>query len=274
LTPPIKLPALENTLTNLNKLSLPFQILEQFEPITLSEMDGVKLMNRTDRKFIFNTDQFENIMDEIKTSYRILEVEGKRQSRYETLYYDTPEFRLYYQHHNGKLNRYKIRHRTYIESGTGFLEVKFKNNKGRTIKTRILKNETPLCLEGDCEIFLNKMLPFQAEILKPAIWINYNRHTFVNKKSAERLTIDSDLEFINKKITKKLSCLVIAEVKQEKKSESPFVKIMKNYHIRKGSISKYCMGIALTDLDVKQNNFKVRLRTIKNKIHAANITSC
>jgi hypothetical protein len=246
-------------------LNTPLQILQQFEPITLKEMEGVKLMNRTDTKFIFNISNYETIMNEIREHYRVLEVEGQRISRYETLYYDTKGFTLYNEHHKGKLNRYKIRHRTYVESKIGFLEVKFKNNKGRTIKTRISKHDVPLAWEGESENFLNTTLPFSPNSLVPVIWINYSRLTLVNKKSPERLTIDLGLEFVKDEKSQQLNRLVIAEVKQEKRQASPFMNVMKKYHIREGSISKYCMGIAFTCDNVKKNNFKSKLQTIKNK---------
>lgn len=229
-------------------------------------MDGVKLMNRTDTKFTFNFDQFENVLKDILEHYRVLEVDGKRISRYKTLYYDTVKFNLYTKHHNGELNRYKIRHRTYVESNIGFLEVKFKNNKGRTVKDRIKKKDVPTLWEGEAELFLNKMLPFEPQTLVPVLWVNYSRLTLVNKTDSERLTIDLDLEFVNDGVTKSLSNLVIAEVKQEKRKSSPFMKVMKKYHIRQGSISKYCMGIALTCDSVKKNNFKEKLHNIKHLI--------
>lgn len=94
--------------------------LNQFNPITLQEMDGVKLMDRTDTKFTFNIQQLPEILEEAKEYYRILEVESNRISRYKTLYFDTEDFDLYNEHHSGKLNRYKIRHRTYVESNLGF----------------------------------------------------------------------------------------------------------------------------------------------------------
>jgi len=246
-------------------MELQTQILNDFQPIDLKEMDSVKLMNRTDTKFIFNISQYQKIMNEIKDDYRVLEVEGKRISRYETLYYDTSRFDLYNKHHQGKLNRYKIRHRTYVESNIGFLEVKFKNNKGRTIKTRISQKDVPVTWGDESELFLNKMLPFQPHSLQPVIWINYSRLTLVNKTSAERLTIDLGLEFKKNGMSQKLDRLVIAEVKQEKRKASPFMSVMKKYHIREGSISKYCMGIAFTCDEVKKNNFKNKLLTIKLK---------
>ena len=50
---------------------------------------------------------------------------------------------LYHDHHNGKLNRYKVRRRRYIDTDTEFLEVKLKNNKKRTIKSRIKLSGQP-----------------------------------------------------------------------------------------------------------------------------------
>lgn len=243
-------------------------ILDSFEPISLQEMDSVKLMNRTDTKYTFNRAQFNDILTEIKSDYRILEVEKKRISRYKTLYYDTPQYALYTCHHNGELNRYKIRHRSYIESNVGYLEVKFKSNKGRTVKERIKESEVPNVWSGRTETFLKEQLPFEPHSLIPVIWVNYSRLTFVNKTSAERLTIDLDLEFILGKVKKNLSDLVIAEVKQEKRKTSPFLKVMKKFHIREGAISKYCLGIALTTgEETKKNNFKPKLLNLKHIIY-------
>lgn len=229
-------------------------------------MDGVKLMDRTDTKYTFNIIELEKVLHQAKESYKVLSIEGCRISKYKTLYYDTLGFDLYNKHHSGKLNRYKIRHRTYVESALGFLEVKFKNNKGRTIKTRIKENEVPALHNGNAHAFLNKSLPFDPLTLVPKIWINYSRITLVNKVSAERLTIDLNLEFEKDGSSQILHQLVIAEVKQDSKLASPFVSIMKNKHIREGSISKYCMGIANSYDEVKKNNFKKKLLNIDKLI--------
>jgi hypothetical protein len=240
--------------------------LNQFNPITLQEMDGVKLMDRTDTKFTFNINMLPVILGEAKEYYRILEVEGNRISRYKTLYFDTEDFDLYNEHHSGKLNRYKIRHRTYVESNIGFLEVKFKNNKGRTLKTRIKEIEVPELHTGKAFDFLKKTLPFDPLILLPKIWINYSRITLVNKTSAERLTLDLNLEFEKDGETELLNQLVIAEVKQDSKIGSPFIDIMREKHIRQGSISKYCFGVASSYNEVKKNNFKQKLSNVKKII--------
>ena len=241
-------------------------ILKQFDPITLQEMEGVKLMDRTDTKFIFNISELCSILMEAKKNYKIVDIEGNSISRYKTLYFDSEELTLYNKHQVGKLNRYKIRHRTYVDSNLGFLEVKFKNNKGRTFKTRIKENMVPDLTTGKAFEFLEKTLPFSPLNLIPKIWINYSRITLVNKTSAERLTLDLNLEFEKDGQTKMLDQLVIAEVKQDSKVASPFVSTMRTMHIREGSISKYCFGVATIFPEVKKNNFKQKLLTVKKII--------
>lgn len=230
-------------------------------------MDGVKLMNRTDTKYIFKADLLPDILKEIEPFYYCLEINSTTISKYQTLYYDTKKLSLYSKHHNGELNRYKIRHRTYVDSGLGYLEVKFKNNKGRTIKERIKELKPQLTFKDNAFQFLSNELPFDPNQLIPIVNVNYSRITLVNKQSAERLTIDIDLEFKNEKKTTKLNNLAIAEVKQEKRKSSEFTNVMKKLHIREGSISKYCFAIAFTFDDVKKNNFKEKILSLKHIIN-------
>lgn len=241
-------------------------ILTAFEPISLSEMDNVKLMDRTDTKYTFHVSALEALLHEAMPYYKVLSVENNRISRYKTLYYDTEAFDLYNRHHSGKLNRYKIRHRTYVESELGFLEVKFKNNKGRTIKTRVKEKDYSGIQPGEAFDFLKAQLPFCPTTLRPKIWINYSRITLVNKTSAERLTIDLNLEFKTAELTRNMGRLVIAEVKQDSKAPSPFVAILKKKHIREGSISKYCFAVASSFQGVKANNFKQKLSQVHKLI--------
>ncbi len=238
-----------------------------YTPISLSEMDNVKLMDRTDTKFTFAFDKLPDILDALLNNYRVLIIDGVMINRYETLYFDTPDLLMYNLHQSGKLNRHKIRHRTYVESNIGFLEVKFKNNKGRTFKSRIKENEVCYDFKTKQIEFIQKKTPYNCTQLKPTIWVNYSRITLVNKTSAERLTIDINLEFKKDNITKTFNQLVIAEVKRDSKSNSPFVDVMKKLHLREGSISKYCLAVAVSFPDVKKNNFKEKIINLKNLIN-------
>ncbi len=242
-------------------------ILLEFSSIGLADMEKVKLMNRVDVKYTFNIAQLNAVLHQLKEQYSVVEISEKRICQYNTLYYDTQHLNLYTKHQNGELNRYKIRHRTYVDSELGFLEVKFKNNKGRTIKERIKEKEVPYQWQEKHFSFLNSELTFDPAVLQPTIWVNYKRITLVNKNSPERVTIDIDLEFVHGDRQQGLSALVIAEVKQDKKQKSPFIQLMKKMHIREGSISKYCMAICYSCEHVKKNNFKEQLNNIKQIIY-------
>ncbi|MBA3704464.1 MAG: polyphosphate polymerase domain-containing protein [Bacteroidetes bacterium] len=229
-------------------------------------MDGVSLMNRTDTKFIFRLDQLTAFLSNIKTYYRILEINGIRSGKYETLYFDTPDFFMYQEHHRGKSSRYKVRHRIYVDSNLHYLEIKFKNNKGRTIKNRIKRKGVEQKIKEYEEEFLTEHTHFNAQSLFPKLWSNCSRITLVNKYSKERLTLDIHLQFKNNATEKNLTNVVIAEVKQEKLSYSPFIQLMKKEKIRSSSISKYCYGVITLYDQIKKNNFKQKLLTI-NKIN-------
>ena len=246
-------------------------ILNQLDPISLENMDRVKLQDRTDTKFVFNSNLLPVILAEIKTYYSILEIKGKRTNSYNTLYYDTKELQSYIQHHNGKANRIKVRFRKYIESELNYLEVKFKNNKGRTIKARKKINDIETDLSQASKDFIADNSFYSGEELAPVLWNEFTRLTLVHKTKNERLTIDLNLGFklFSSDIKKNIHHAIIAEVKQEKASvDSDFIKAIKRHHIRKSSMSKYCVGTALLNDSLKQNNFKERILKI-NKLKYA-----
>lgn len=241
------------------------QLLCSFDPITLAEMDGVKLLDRTDTKFVFNYNQLAVILNSLQEYYKVLDVNGIKQSRYETLYFDTDDFKLYHEHHNGRTSRYKVRYRKYVESDLIFFEVKYKNNKGRTIKSRVKRKNIDDVIEGKAIGLINEKTPLNPESLQAKLWVNYSRITLVNKTTTERLTLDINLQFKKGEDVLTYQNLVIAEVKQEKVGASPFLKVMKANRVREGSISKYCFAVVSLIKGVKKNKFKSKLLTL-NKV--------
>jgi len=229
-------------------------------------MDRVKLQNRTDTKFVFRADLLPIILEDIKDKYSILEIKDNRTTSYKTLYYDTKELNSYIQHHNGKANRIKVRFRKYIESNLNYLEVKFKNNKARTIKSRKKIDVIETNLSKESKDFIEEHSFYKGDDIIPVLWNEFTRLTLVHKTKNERLTIDLNLAFksVNTNEKKEIPHIIIAEVKQEKASgNSDFIKTIRKHHIRKSSMSKYCIGTALLNQNLKQNNFKERILKIK-----------
>jgi len=223
-------------------------------------MDSVKLQDRVDTKYMFRDNFLPQLLRDMAPHYRVLEVANFRYSNYETLYFDTDDFSLYRQHHNGKLNRFKFRSRKYVESNLHFFEVKFKNNKGRTVKDRIKHHEIVRDLEGQAKEFVIEASGHDPGQYKAQLWVNYRRHTFVSKSTQERLTIDTNLTYVDEKNQKTYDGLVIAEVKQgSARDKSPFIALMKKYHVRDKSISKYCLGVISLHPEIKKNRFKPTL---------------
>lgn len=241
------------------------------DSIQLEAMDRVKLMNRTDTKYWFHRDRLKDLLQEIRTDYFILEINGESELAYNTTYFDTETNKMFSEHHRGKLNRYKVRRRTYVSSGISFLEVKFKNNKGRTIKKRI-PSEFGNTLFTELEIeFLNHHIPFNTNRLHPSLINNFYRLTLVNKNFKERVTIDLNLQFeIGDKMIA-LEDLVIVEIKSEGKSSgSPLALALRKLRIKASGFSKYAVGRTLTDTRLKRNAFKAKIRSIEKTIHSNN----
>jgi hypothetical protein len=234
--------------------------LETFNPITLGEMDNVQLMNRVDTKFTISENELKEIMPELKEHFRVLDIKGKRISKYKSLYFDDEDYSFYIDHHRQKVDRYKVRYRTYVDSGLSFLEVKHKN-KGRTDKKRIVVDKIENKLSPEHQEFIANS-GVKTNYLKPALLNSFQRITLVGKVFNERLTLDLDLSFeINGK-SENIENLVIAELKQEKVTRnSPFYKIMKKRLIRPFRISKYCTGLIklLGSKNIKYNRFKKKL---------------
>lgn len=236
-------------------------ILNNFEATSLSEMDNVKLMNRIDTKYILHKNKLSLLLDLIISNYKVLEINGQRIMAYRNNYFDTNNFSLYKAHHNGKLNRYKVRIREYVESKTKFTEIKFKNNKKKTKKKRILTNEHTAEENSN---FLKQNSPFYFKDLENKIDIDFQRFTLVHKTQNERATIDLNLKFSKKSAEYNLLNTVIVEIKQESyRSDSDLIKALKLLRIRPQRMSKYCIGVALLNENLKRNNFKAKIQKIQ-----------
>jgi hypothetical protein len=243
--------------------------VHQLESLSLAELDAVSLMDRQDTKYTFHIKLLPEFLELIKQKYRVLEIDNRRIFKYDSLYFDTDEYTLYKDHHNEKVNRVKVRYRKYVESKLTFFEVKYKLFGTRTSKKRIKQEDIKTSLT---EVEFNKIqnVRFDKFALKNKLWVYYNRITLVNNDFTERVTLDINLRFKNENGNEvAMENLAIAEIKQNKRSVlMPFIQMMKKKMIPPLSISKYCMGVALTEPTIKSNNFKPKFLTLKKIMNA------
>lgn len=244
------------------------QIVADFLPISLDEMDDVKLMSRTDTKFAFKANKMPLLLQKLLPFYRVLAIDGELIHDYKSLYYDTDNRKFYLDHHNGRVNRNKIRFREYVGSKLTFLEIKRKNNKGKTIKKRMRVDAISNELSEKQQNYIEKIIGRPMEV-NAKQWINFSRITFVHKTQKERLTIDVNLTFENSNEKGDMKHIVIAEVKQERMSRSSdFMRIAKEMHILPIRISKYCLTTLALNPELKKNRFKEKVLFI-NKLKQA-----
>ena len=246
-------------------------IIDDMRPVALDEMQNIRLMDRIDSKFIAPVSILPSLLRKMTPLFKVQEVESERIATYSTQYLDTPELSMFVMHQNGKLNRQKIRIRSYIDSNLSFLEVKNKNNKGRTSKKRTPVGISHLTtineLNGEKE-FLSGYSLFDFERLLPSLSNDFNRLTFVNNNSTERITIDINLSFRNCStgIDANLCNLMILELKQDGWKHSDFRDILNELRIKQTSFSKYCIGTVLTNPDSKYNRLKAKTKIINKLI--------
>jgi len=252
-------------------------LISKFTPISLSEMESVKLMNRIDTKYAVPLSALPAILEAVQGDYFVQEIDGKRIATYDTMYYDTESLDMYLRHHDRQLVRQKIRVRQYVDSDLTFLEIKRKNNKGRTKKKRI--TVPGFAITGDTighgkqdwsvEDFIAAKSRYHWAEITPHLSTRFHRITLVNKAKTERLTIDLDLVWKNviSGEEKTYQDLVIIELKRDGNVPSSMTKIMIEQHHHPFKISKYCIGTALTSPNLKRNRFKAKIRKIEKMLH-------
>ena len=246
-----------------------FKVWERMGTIKLEEMVSIKLMNRVDTKYLTTESVLEKVLEKAADNgYRALEVEGSTISPYNSLYFDTDSLKMFQDHHNRRLVRQKVRTRVYVSTSQTFLEIKRKNNKGRTKKKRTeIPSEAFADFRSNASAarFLSEHSDYSVDLIKPRLETLFRRITLVNRAKTERLTIDTSLRFINHdtSLTADLCSAVIIELKQDGRAESEMKRILLDCRVKPVHISKYCIGTTVTNPSAKSNRFKVKVRRIE-----------
>lgn len=249
------------------------KLLSAFEPIALEQMESVRLMNRIDTKYVTTLPLLIELLRLACGSYRVQEIAGVRNQSYRTLYYDTCGCDMFFEHERGRKARQKIRIRSYENSAAAFLEVKTKNNKGRTNKKRVPLLPDDPGIEAHTD-FLRSCSRYEPRELYRQIENSFSRITLVNDRLTERLTIDTGLTFRNLATGSRrtLAELVVVELKREGNTPSAVLDMLWRLRIHPCGFSKYCMGMALTNDRLKQNRLKPRIRAVDRLCGTAQIS--
>lgn len=107
--------------------------------VSLEELNQcAQLQHRRDRKYLVTTAQRDQLLQDLfATGAKILSIQGRQAHAYFSEYFDTPDFELYRCAQYKRRHRFKLRRRTYLDSGLNMLEVKTKTARGNTLKNRV-----------------------------------------------------------------------------------------------------------------------------------------
>ena len=206
---------------------------------------------RFETKYLSSIQNIRPIIDWMESNFAAITYKGFRQQNYHNRYFDTPNFKNYFDHHQGAFPREKLRVRTYInsEGENSFLEQKRKYANGISEKLR-----KPITTMGSS---------IYQEDYSEVLTIEYQRLQFWNEQSSERITIDTELTFTNKDSSDSngsWSNLAIIELKSPHRSKTKATTYLKELSLRPEPFSKYCIANAMLRPELKRTNFN---RTIK-----------
>lgn len=245
-------------------------LLAALPSISLDEMKEIRLMQRTDTKFVTDVETLKQLLALLPGQYYAQVVEGECLNSYRTTYFDSEDYEFFRRHQCGARPRTKVRARTYESSGMCFLEIKCKDNRGKTRKVRTPVPSLRQVIEEHAgEPFLCEQTPWDFSTLRPTLSNHFRRITLVNMAKTERLTIDLDLSFYNhrSKATHSMPQAVVIELKRDGRVPSPILPLLRQLRIKPAGFSKYCVGIATTGSPTPINRYKKRLRRVDKIIH-------
>jgi len=235
-----------------------------FDRISLGELSSATLMDRVDSKYCFSLELLPEVLGEILDDYLLLDIDKQAFQFYRTYYFDTPNDGFYLDHHNGRRKRVKVRIREYVNSHLSFLEVKQKCNTGQTRKYRRQIEQPQSVLDHQQSDFVGPYIGCPPSSLDIKIQNQFQRITLVNRNLRERCTLDLNVSFSSGDQRADLQNLVVLELKQERRDiPSPLATTLRGQRLRTQGFSKYCIGRALLQPDLKHNRLKPVLQRVR-----------
>lgn len=201
-------------------------------------------MNRIDKKYVIDFNQFCLLSDYIVNNYYIVvDDSNKFLLSYKSIYFDTANLDMYNDHKLNVENRQKLRIREY-ENGDQFLEIKTKSDN----KTKKIRVNLDLYNIDHYMCWINDNLNYAYSAITPVLEINFKRLTLINKEKNSRITIDFGISFknYNTNINKKIKEIVIEVKKSDESYITSFEKKLSSLNIEESKFSKYYIGINST----------------------------
>jgi hypothetical protein len=237
------------------------------DPIGLEELMALaELQTRVDRKYFVPAYIFRCLMDELAPELRVLAIDGRRTFGYESVYFDTPQLSTYRAHLQRRRHRFKVRTRTYTDTGLCMFEVKLTGTRGETVKHRLphpvtqraeLTQQALAHLADALYRAYNQGLPAG---MRPTLYTTYRRTTFVSRTGEARLTCDVGLACGNGRHEVRDSGTHVLVESKSSAGDSAADRILRDLRVRPASVSKYCVAVAALHPELPSNPWHQTLR--------------
>ena len=179
---------------------------EHLATTTLAELNSAAgLLTRVDRKYLVPLNCAQELVDGLAPDARVLAIDEQRRFSYASTYFDTPGLEAFMLTARKRRRRFKVRTRTYLDSGSCFLEVKTRGARGSTVKRRMgYHTDDASRLTGPGRAFVAACLASTgvtgsaaahevAAALRPVLATTYERTTLHLPRAEARATIDTAL---------------------------------------------------------------------------------
>jgi VTC domain len=230
-------------------------VVDALIPISLDELvEHAELLTRVDRKYVVPVAETGALVAAVADSGQVLEIDGRREFGYRSTYFDTPTRDSYLISGRSRRRRWKVRTRTYLDSGSSWLEVKTRTARDQTLKQRIAHPDGQdidgLTADG-CVFVAAEIGSDVAGALRPVLATSYRRTTLYLPASRSRVTVDVDLGWTSLPHMADLErpSLAIVETKTGS-TPSAMDRLLWSRGHRPARISKYGVGMAALHPDL------------------------
>jgi VTC domain len=237
--------------------------VEQLRPVSLEHVQQrADLQTRLDRKYIVSAATAAALLGELSGELAVLEIDGLRQFRYDSVYFDTPALDSFHGAVHGRRRRFKVRTRSYLDSGSSVLEVKTAGGRGHTVKERLpyaAEVRDRLTPEG-FDFLAGRGIDGLLPELRPTLRTLYRRTTVV-ADDGWRATLDTGLRCVDfDGRAAGIGSAVLIESKSPGSATSLDRALWARGH-RPVSVSKYGTGMAAVDPSLPSNKWHRTLQT-------------
>ncbi|WP_428978912.1 polyphosphate polymerase domain-containing protein [Actinomyces stomatis] len=246
----------------------------------LTELNSAAgLLTRVDRKYLVPLERAQDLVNGLTPDARVLDIDGRRWFSYASTYFDTPGLEAFMLAARKRRRRFKVRTRTYLDTGLCFLEVKTRGARGTTVKRRMgYHPDDASRLTGPGRAFVAACLASTgvtgpaaareiAAALRPVLATTYERTTLHLPDAEARATIDTALTWqrltpgartraaaINDGEPVAVADVAVVETKNPA-TPSPADRALWDAGHRPTRISKYATGMALLHPELPANRW-------------------